>query len=95
MVKVAAPGLAAVPVNAPVADNASPAGREPELTAQVYGETPPLAVIVQTAPESALPTMGFGSAVVAMVGWPNINEVKRPSETSTRRIILLLSTRCA
>jgi len=34
MVKVAAPGLAAVPVNAPVADNASPAGREPELTAK-------------------------------------------------------------
>jgi hypothetical protein len=64
---VAAPAVVAVPLIAPPEESERPAGREPDATAHEYGAIPPLALSVQTAPETALDMIGFGTAVVVMV----------------------------
>jgi hypothetical protein len=62
--KLVLPVLVGVPEITPVeASRLSPAGREPEVTAQEYGATPPVAWSVA---EYALPTVAGGSEVVAI-----------------------------
>jgi hypothetical protein len=44
-VKFDVPGIVGVPETSPADDNDNPAGSVPAVTANVYGDVPPLAVI--------------------------------------------------
>src|ERR1700675_4775920 len=57
------PAVVGVPPITPAAERVSPAGREPELVDQVYGDVPPVAFICVLY---AWPTVPFGTLVVTM-----------------------------
>lgn len=63
-VNVDVPAVVGVPVTAQFAPRLSPAGREPEVIAQLYGDVPPLAPIVA---EYGVPTVPPGSVPVVIV----------------------------
>lgn len=63
-VKENVPAAVGVPEITPVVDNVNPAGKLPVVTAQVYGETPPVAT---RDAEYATPILAAGSVVVVIV----------------------------
>jgi hypothetical protein len=66
MMQEKVPAVLGVPEIRPVVEsNASPVGREPELTDQLYGVVPPVAV---TLAEYPAPTCPFGRDEVVIVG---------------------------
>jgi hypothetical protein len=63
-VKAAAPAAVGVPLTVPLADNESPAGREPLISDHEYPPAPPLA---ERDSLNATPTVPFGRDVVVIV----------------------------